>query len=239
LRYLDVASPFGDTDPARNHPDPTKSLSYEVGVHGWPRTGLYYDVSLFEVDVKHRIESLSAPSTTDPQATINVNTGDTRSRGLEAEIHYDVLRLVHSAPDTEHLELYANASLLRARFTASIAGLAGSTPAFAPHYLVRFGALWRTTDRFKVSLNVQSVASSYFQDSDRPIGVPGASNYLPAQTPSYTVVDLAGDFTVLPNVRLLAGIANLTDRQYYARVFQSMLEPSLGRTGYAGVSLQL
>ncbi len=40
-----------------NNPDPTKYLTYEAGVHGWPSVGLYYDVSVFQVNVKDRIES--------------------------------------------------------------------------------------------------------------------------------------------------------------------------------------
>jgi Fe(3+) dicitrate transport protein len=239
LRYLDVASPFGHTNTAANDPDPTKSLSYEAGVHGWPLKGLYYDVSVFQVNVRNRIETRATPTPSDPTATINVNTGSTRSRGIEAELHVDLLRFVGSAPDSEHFELFANASLLRAKFTASSMGLAGNTPAFAPHYLLRAGALWRSRERLKLSLNVESVAAAYFQDSNLPVGTPGAANYLPAQTPAYTVLDFAGDFKVLPHLRLLGGIANLTDRLYYARVFQNGLEPAARRTWYAGLSLEI
>jgi hypothetical protein len=36
MRYLDIASPFGNFSPS-NDPAPTKYLTYELGVHGWPR----------------------------------------------------------------------------------------------------------------------------------------------------------------------------------------------------------
>ncbi len=97
MRYLDITGPFSNFAPG-NNPEPTKHLTYELGVHGWPRTGLYYDVSLFQVNVRNRIES-EAITQTEP---IDVDTGDTRSRSVEAEGSVDVLpasaQLRSSAP---------------------------------------------------------------------------------------------------------------------------------------------
>ncbi len=239
LRYLDVASPFGNTNVALNNPDPTKSISYEAGVHGWPKRGFYYDISLFQVDVKDRIESQAVTSTPDPTDAINVNTGDTRSRGLEVEVHYDLMTLLEPQATNKHLEIYGNLSLLDAEFTSSSRGLAGSEPAFAPDYIGRLGVNWRQDDLFKVALNMQAVDSSFWQDSNLPFGTPGGLTYLPAKTPSYVVFDLSGEFKVGSNVRLTGGVANITDRQYYARVFSNTLEPASGRTFFAGFRLEL
>ncbi|HET9107757.1 MAG TPA: hypothetical protein VFN79_11255 [Steroidobacteraceae bacterium] len=54
VRYLGVASPFGKLSPA-NNPDPTKYLACEAGVHGWPAKGFYYDVSVFQINVRDRV----------------------------------------------------------------------------------------------------------------------------------------------------------------------------------------
>src|SRR5579871_1479761 len=92
LRYLDIASPFANFANS-NNPEPTKYLTYELGVHGWPETGIYYDVSLFQVDVKNRIEAQALSAV----ETIDVNTGSTRNRGLEGEGSYDLLRWSNGA----------------------------------------------------------------------------------------------------------------------------------------------
>ena len=42
----------------------------------------------------------------------------------------------------------------------------------------------------------------------------------------------------MPHLRLLAGVSNLTDRKYYARVFSNGIEPALGRTYYVGASYE-
>jgi len=228
LRYLDIASPFSNFS-ATNNPDPTKYLTYEAGVHGWPKVGLYYDVSVFQVNVKDRIESQQLTQT----ETIDVNTGNTRSRGIELEAHYDLLRLFSAIGSNLHLDAFANASLLDARFTSSIVpGQTGKIPAYAPHGVFKAGITAREDDRYKVSLVVNSVGSQYFQDSDRSIGS------TPAHIPTYTVADLAGDYVIAGHLRLLGGISNLTNRHYYSRVFLfgGMLEPASDRSIYAGAA---
>jgi Fe(3+) dicitrate transport protein len=228
LRYLDIASPFGNFS-TTNNPDPTKYLTYEAGVHGWPSLGLYYDVSVFQVNVKDRIESQRLTQT----ETIDVNTGNTRSRGIELEAHYDLLRLLSTAVANSHLDVFANASLLDARFTSSIVpGQTGKIPAYAPHGVFKAGITAREDDHYKVSLVVNTVGSQYFQDSDQPI----AST--PAHIPTYTVLDLAGDYVIAGHFRLLGGVSNLANRHYYSRVFLfgGMLEPANDRSFYAGAA---
>jgi Fe(3+) dicitrate transport protein len=229
LRYLDIASPFSNFA-AQNNPDPTKYVTYELGVHGWPMVGLYYDVSLFQVNVHDRIESQQFGQA--PNETIDVNTGNTRSRGAELEGSYDVLRLWANSASEQHLTVFANASLLNARFTSSaLLNQAGKTPAYAPDYVLKAGATLRRDGHYKVSLVVDSVAAQFFQDSNQPIAT------TPARIPTYTVADLSGEYTVVGGLRLLAGISNLTNRRYYSRVFISrgQLEPGRDRTYYAGL----
>ena len=228
LRYLDIASPFGNFDPS-NNPNPTKYLTYEAGVHGWPSPGLYYDVGLFQVNVHDRIEAQALNTTT----TIDVNTGNTRSRGVELEGSYDVLRWWSDTPSDRHFDLFANASYLDAKFTSSrLLNQAGKTPAYAPDYVVKAGVTLRQDRQYKVSLIVDSVGSQFFQDSNLAIAT------TPARIPKYTLLDLSGEYKVGGHLRLLGGVANLTDRRYYSRVFISrgLLEPGRDRTFSAGAA---
>jgi Fe(3+) dicitrate transport protein len=228
IRYFDVASPFSNLQPG-NVADPSKSLSYEAGVHGTPVTGLYYDASLFWIDFKNRLETQFINATD----TINVNTGDTRHRGFEGQLSYDLLAAENSG---EHLEIFANLQLLNARFTSSIIpGQAGKTPAFAPKYLFKGGITWRADKRYSLALTATSVASQYWQDSDMSKGTGDA--FLPAKVPAYTTVDFAADWWISPRLRLLGGISNMFDRTYYDRVFGTGLEPAPGRTIYGGAAV--
>ncbi len=231
MRYLDVASPFGKFSPT-NNPDPTKYLTYEAGVHGWPIVGFYYDASLFQVSVKNSIESL--PIT--PTESINVNTGDQRSRGVEAETSYDLVQLLPSVPDGAHLSLFANASYLNAVYTSSVtAGQQGKTPPYAPHYVLKGGLTWSEAPGLKLSLIVDAVGAQYFQASDTGIGL------MPAQIPAYTVADFSGEYRFAGHWRVIGGISNLTNVEYYSRVFIAggRIEPALSRQFYAGIAYDL
>ena len=228
LRYFDVASPFSNLQPG-NVADPSKSLSYEAGVHGTPVTGLYYDASLFWIDFRNRIETLHINATD----VLNVNTGDTRHRGFEGQLSYDFLARQNNG---EHLEAFASLQLLNARFTGSNnPAQIGLVPAFAPKSLFKGGVTWRADKRFKLALTAVSVASQYWQDSDAPRSAGPAS--LPAKIPAYTVFDFAADWQIAPQLRLLGGVSNLGDRRYYDRVFSTGIEPAPGRTIYGGAAV--
>ena len=93
------------------------------------------------------------------------------------------------------------------------------------------------TSTLSSSATGTSVSSQYFQDSDVPVGAPGTANYVPAKVPAYTLFDFAADWQLTRNIRALAGVSNLTNRNYYNRVFQNGIEPGTRRTVYAGVAL--
>lgn len=234
VRYRDVASNTSRLSPTRNDPDPTKYLTYELGVHGWPVAGLYYDVSVFNVITQNRIESQAISAT----ETVNVNSGGAHSRGIEGELDYDVLKL-WKPTSGDHVVVFANASYLSASITNSIAPettpgttIEDNVPAYSPRYVIKAGVTARRDGAYKVSLVEQSIGSQYWRDSNQPNGS------TPARVPAHTVVDLSGDLTVMHHLRLLGGIANLLDRDYYSRVFfvNGGIEPANGRTFYAGAA---
>ncbi|MBM7131676.1 TonB-dependent receptor family protein [Dyella mobilis] len=230
LRYFDIASPFSNLVPG-HAAQLSKSLSWEAGVHGAPVTGLYYDVSLYWIDFRNRLETQYINAID----TIEVNTGDTRSRGLEGQLDYDFFARTSLASEGQHLESFVNVSLLNATFTGSaIPGQVGKTPAFSPSYLVKTGVTWRD-EHVKLSLTAVSSAAQYWQDSDQAYG--SGQTYMPARIPAYTVVDVASDWQLNRSLRLLAGISNIGNRHYFDRVWQNGLEPAFGRTWYTGFAL--
>jgi Fe(3+) dicitrate transport protein len=232
VRFFDVASPFSNVNPG-GVPAASKSLSWEAGVHGTPVTGLFYDASLFWIDFRNRIETIVIS----PVESVLQNSGDTRHRGFEGELSYDLFA-ARNGP--LHLTLFGNVSLLDAKFTKSnLAARVGNRPAFAPKVTAKYGISLRRDGRYNVSLSGVSVSSQYFQDSDLPVGTPTSANYIPAKVPAFTILDLAADWQLTRNLRLLGGVSNLTDRKYYSRVFQNGIEPGAGRKVYAGLALGL
>ena len=87
-RYFDVSSPFQPLN-AANSPDPFKSLDFELGVHGTPIKGLWYDLGLFWIEFYNRTETQFFT----PTDFVIVNSGNTRHRGFEGEVSYDFMEL--------------------------------------------------------------------------------------------------------------------------------------------------
>jgi len=228
LRFFDVASPFSNVGPG-NVADPQKSLSWEVGVHGTPVPGLFYDVSLFWIDFRNRIETIVLNATD----SINVNSGDTRHRGFEGQISYDFFA---HRKGSLHLVAFGNLSLLDAKFTKTrIPASEGKTPAFAPDVIAKYGISLRRDKKYDFSVTGVSVSSQYWQDSDESKGM-GAS-FIPAKIPHYTVIDVSADFYVNSKLRFLGGVSNIENEHYYDRVFQNGIEPALGRKFYVGAAV--
>ena len=91
VRFFDIAGTRTAVSPGQS-PDPFRSLDIELGVHGTPIKGLWYDVGLFWLQFDNRIETRADTSPgAGPFDTIAVNTGSTRHRGFEGEISYDFL----------------------------------------------------------------------------------------------------------------------------------------------------
>jgi Fe(3+) dicitrate transport protein len=228
VRYLDIASPFSNFAGV-NNPASTHYLTYEAGVHGWPKAGLYYDASVFQINATNEIETEQLT----PTETIDVNSGDLRSRGVEASGAYDLLRLWPDVSSAEHLTVFANVSLLNAKFTSSrIPGQTGKVPAYAPHYVLKGGVTLRGVRGVTLSLMVDAVGAQYFQNSDTALGS------TPALIPAYTVADLSGQYAWGAHWRIEGGVSNLGNHRYYSRVFLfgGMLEPALTRQFYLGIA---
>ena len=56
--------------------------------------------------------------------------------------------------------------------------------------------------------------------------------------PAYHVWDLTAEYKIHENLRLLAGVNNLFDEDYYARVRADGIDPTNGRNFYIGASLE-
>jgi Fe(3+) dicitrate transport protein len=196
VRFFDIAGTRtailpGDT------PDPFRSLDIELGVHGTPFKGFWYDVGLFWMEFENRIESQGIPGNN--LDTIAVNTGNTRHRGFEGEVAYDFLapfqheiapaatttakdakssKDVTVEPSTPPLQfiVFGNLQLLDAQFTESgqtflVNGVphsfVGNDPAYAPDIVFKGGITFKRDKCFNVTFSVVRVSDQFWQDSNQ------------------------------------------------------------------------
>lgn len=259
-RFFDIAGTTRTIVPGTAIPDPFESLDIELGVHGTPIKGLWYDVGLFWMEFSNRTESQNVSNID----FIIVNTGNTRHRGFEGEISYDLLAPfqhgIVAEPDSKssnkgtpafvappplQLIVFSNLQLLDAEFTESAQivpatgeSFVGHEPAYAPDVIWKGGVTFQKEKCFRVTLSGVYVSDQFWADSNQPLLAGGAVS-VPAVIPSYQVFNLSTEWYVTKNVRLIAGVSNLADEKYYSRAFLTgLIDPAPRRTGYAGISVE-
>lgn len=262
-RFFDIAGTSRTISPGEEVPDPFDSLDIELGVHGTPIKGLWYDVGLFWMEFNNRTENQNVQGSN--TLFVVLNTGSSRHRGLEAEISYDLLApFQHEvtpvsdpkdknvvAPIVAHplqLVVFSNVQFLDAEFTESdlfLPGsttqtLVGNTPSYAPDFIWKGGISFRKERCFNVTLSGVYSADQFWSDTNRPNPANGLPIVLvPAVIPSYVVFNLSSEWYVTKNVRLIAGVSNLFDEKYYSRVFlNGLIDPAPRRSAYAGLSVE-
>lgn len=266
-RFFDIAGTSRTIQPGQPIPDPFHSLDIELGIHGTPIKGLWYDVGLFWMEFENRTESVNVGGSS--TLFFVQNTGNTRHRGIEAEFSYDLLapfqteitpapattdskassKDVSVAPPPSHplqLIVFSNFQYLDAEFTESallVPGttrtFVGNTPNYAPDFIWKGGITFQKEKCFRFTFSGVHVSEQFWADNNLGNPAVGAPLLVPAVIPSYTVFNFSSEFYLTKNVRLIAGVSNLADEHYYSRVFlNGLIDPAPRRTGYAGLSVE-
>lgn len=209
--------------------DPMTSWTYEVGFRGNPRPWLAWDTSLFLVDLDNKFGG----TVTAGGITSLRSVGRTLNQGWDAAVQFDVIGALDECRETDHGEtlgavhLYANATLLDAEIRGGAS--AGLNPQYAPDYLVRAGVIYQWHSRVKLAFLGTFVADHFASDDENP------SRLIPA----YMTWDLTLEWQVVPQrFRLMAGLNNVFDEDYYARIRSDGIDPAYGRNFYAGAAVE-
>jgi Fe(3+) dicitrate transport protein len=263
-RFFDIAGTSRTIQPGQPIPDPFRSTDIELGVHGTPFKGFWYDVGLFWMEFENRTENVNVGGSS--TLFFVQNTGNTRHRGVEAEFSYDILAPFQTEitpvttkdaksskdtvvlPPTHPLQLivFSNFQYLDAEYTESdliVPGttrtFVGNTPNYAPEFVWKGGITFQKEKCFRLTFSGVHVTDQFWADNNLGNPAVGTPTLVPAIIPAYTVFNFNAEVYLSKNVRLFGGVSNLADEKYYSRVFlNGLIEPAQQRTGYAGVSVE-
>jgi len=197
------------------------SLQFEYGVRGKPFPYLNFDVGGFYFTFEDQVGEIILPN----GFTSTSNVGDSRYIGFEAATELDILALINGGAPNPYgnLLLYGNVTLLDAEFTSG--PNKNNTPAFAPNYQVKTGAIYSYKDTFKISLLGTLVDDEFGDDGDSFEGF----------IPAYNVWDLTAEFKFWKGrAGVFAGIRNVFDESYWGEVREEGIMPALPRNYYGG-----
>jgi Fe(3+) dicitrate transport protein len=161
------------------------------------------------------------------------NVGDSETYGLDLMTEFATIKLYDSivgsnlADQIGNINLFWNAQFLNAEFTSG--PVDGKIPQYAPDYVMRTGITYDYDRRYKLAFIGTFVDDHYADDAN-------TANRL---IPSYSVWDLTAEAEVVPSrLSLVAGVNNVFDEEYYARIRSNGIDPALPRNIYGGVVLK-
>ncbi len=202
--------------------DPCLGWNYELGFRGRPTPWLTYDTSVFLIDLDNRF-GVAHDQLTSVGRSINY--------GWDAALQLDLIGLAAESAGEDwgsrfgSLNLYSSLTLLEARLYGGPNN--GGSPQYAPAHMLRTGLVYGFK-KWKVSfLGTFMGAHSARDDADPRFRIP-----------AYQTWDLTAELPVGDHVTLMAGINNLFDEEYHARVRADGIDPAYGRNLYLGASLQ-
>src|SRR5882724_8959824 len=197
------------------------SLQFEYGVRGKPFPYFNFDVGGFYFTFEDQVGEIILPN----GFTSTSNVGDSRYIGFEAATELDILALINGGAPSRYgnLLLCGNVTLLDGEFTSG--PNKGNTPAYAPNYQVKTGAMYSYKDTFKISLLGTLVDDEFGDDGDSFEGF----------IPAYHVWDLTAEFKFWKGrAGVFAGIRNVFNESYWGEVREEGIMPALPRNYYGG-----
>ncbi len=202
--------------------DPALTWTYELGYRGKPATWFTFDTSVFLIDMDNRFGVTGG---------VLRSVGRSINYGWDGAFDIDLIGLadkLRGAPEANRagsLSLYGNVSLLEAELHGGPAD--GSEPQYAPEYMVRSGLIYKYRDKIKVGFLGTFVGDHRAQDNNDPR----------FNIPAYMTWDLTAEVKVHEHFTVMAGLNNVFDESYYARVRADGIDPAYGRNFYVGGSL--
>jgi Fe(3+) dicitrate transport protein len=211
------AVPTGPNAVINNDLEEGKAIEYEIGYRSRPTDWLSLDTSVFLLQFEDQIGTVGNSIE---------NVGDSSHKGIDISATVDLLALATGAKTANTLDWFVNATFLDAEFTQGPRD--GNTPQYAADYILRSGLTYNHGTKAIVTLAATWVDDHFADDGN-------TANFA---VPSYTVWDLTAEYQVHENLRLLAGVNNLFDADYFTRVRGDGIDPSMGRNVYVGASVE-
>lgn len=194
-----------------------ESIEYELGYRTRATDWLTLDASAFLLSFTNQIGTLG---------NTTANVGDSIHKGIDVSANSDLLGLISGSDSRGSLDWYVNGTLLDAEFTSGPSD--GNTPQYAPDFIFRTGLNYNYQDKLKLTFGGTFLDDHFANDSNDALYA----------VPAYMVWDLTAEYKIHENLRLIAGINNLFDESYYARVRNDGIDPANGRNYYVGASLE-
>jgi Fe(3+) dicitrate transport protein len=235
--------PSATTDSVDQNLKDAKGYNLDFGYRGTVKNYLTFDIGAFYLYYNNRIGTINTNG-----KNLKTNIGASVSRGIESFIELDLLRLLTTKEKYGQFKIFANVSLIDARYTRwdDPAALADTSKDFrgnyvenAPRTINRFGFTYKYSG-FSLTAQLNKVGSIYTDALNTEL--PNAKATI-GKINGYQVIDLSISYAINEQFTIKSGVNNLTNERYATRRSGGFPGPGIlpgnGRTGYISIAAKL
>jgi len=187
-------------------------FNIDLGFRGNYRGWLYFDVSTFYLQYNDRIGSIFTRDTNFLTYRLRTNVSDSRNVGMEFLVEGDLLKVIAKDKPTYKLNVYANVSLIDARYiNTKNTAIAGNLVENVPPFLLRTGLSFGNP-RFNITYQFSFQTKQYSDATNTEI----TPNAVDGLIPAFEVMDLSLSYS-WRTITVFTGINNLTNKKYFTR----------------------
>ncbi|MEA3290445.1 MAG: TonB-dependent receptor [Campylobacterota bacterium] len=215
-----VIADGGYPTPVPSKIDVEKTYNYELGIKGKTEGNLAYNASIFQLDRKDYIGSISGSYIDDDDIGTETfgpydNVGDMRSRGFELSINsnksktfsYDLAYTYLQAKFTKYTISQQTGGLTTwtgadDTFDTNV-DLSGNYVPRTPKHMINLAMNYKVNDKLTISPEA-NYKGSYYADEANKFKMGG-----------YTIFNLKGQYKYSESLEFFARVSNLFDKNYY------------------------
>lgn len=228
----DQLTPFAVTSKIDPNMKDSKGYNADLGIRGVFKNCFQFDVSAFYMAYDNRIGVVEKTDAQGNVYTLRTNIANSAHKGLESYLEFFPVRCFKGMPKWANISLYNSFSMIDARFVSG--DFNGKMVPYAPKTIERLGVNYNYKN-FGVAYNISFTDLSYGDASN----IVASSDPVAGIIPSYTVMDVAVQYTLKSKWRLKAGINNLTDERYFTKRTDEYPGPGIipgqARSFYVGI----
>lgn len=222
-------------------PDLKDASGYNLdfGYRGKINKNLTFDVGGFVLEYKDRIGTVDVDGT-----AFRTNVGSSLSKGIEAYVEIDPLRMLFPESRWGGVRLFASVGLIDAKYTKwnnpaivddPARSIVGKRVENAPERIERYGLTY-LYERFSATFQFNSISDVYTDAANTEESNAAATI---GRIAGYQVMDLSATCSFRKGLELKVGVNNLADEAYATRRAGGYpgpgLLPSNGRTMYISI----
>jgi Fe(3+) dicitrate transport protein len=204
----------------------------DLGWRGTLANALKLDVGLFYLSYRDRIGTRTSTGDAGDVAEMT-NIGNSAHKGAEAYLEIDPLQLAHVPQAYGSVDLFTSLAYVDARYVTG--QFRGNRVEQAPKVVSRVGLTYQRS-RFASTLQASHTSSSYGDANNSVVATDVAAAGL---VPSYTVLDLSGQFGLGAGLELTFGVNNLANARYFTKRTGEYpgpgILPGMSRSYYIGI----